>query len=119
MFSVLSTPAKRLAVLASLLALLALAGLHTAGTHATAQEFTIQSLDCTSTPGHIQIQNTSAGPTDLGGLAVVLAPAGGPSTTLNVNAALGSPPAVGFTVTGNAVIDLQVGHGATTSPPPF
>jgi parallel beta-helix repeat protein len=84
--------------------------------NAAATDFIITALDCTSTPGHITIQNQASAASDFGGLGVAITPTSSSAATLNVNATI-TPHTTDYVVPANGSVDLQVGSGATQSPP--
>jgi parallel beta-helix repeat protein len=85
--------------------------------NAAATDFIITALDCTSTPGHITIQNQTGAASDFGGLGVTITPTSSSAATLNVNATI-TPAGPDYVVPANGSVDLQVGSGATQTPSP-
>lgn len=93
-----------------------------AGIYADPTDFFINTLDCTSVPGHIKLTNNKNQTVALNGAGTFLTvlitpPSGGLATSIRVTDQ--ATPTTINAVNANATIDLQVGPGASQNPNPF
>jgi parallel beta-helix repeat protein len=83
--------------------------------HAQAADFRIVSINCSSQPGHVGIQNTTAGIATLDQLALLVTSANVTIGQFVIQSAI--VPTTANSVNTGVTIDLQLGTGATQSPP--
>src|SRR4051794_33685249 len=114
---------KRLAVAGAVPVLIILLALPRPARAGTFNQLLITSLNCSSTPGVIQVVNSAPDNTPLDFVAIELIPAGGGSPTIipldsqNLNASTGAiQPAASYSVAGGGTLNLQVGPGASQIP---